>query len=233
MTLSQIQTKIYFYTKTNVSGFSNADMIIFINNAVEHIESLITRYDSRWQFDDSNQTDLPIATTSLVSAQQDYQITSNHLSIDRVEVKDTAGLWHLLTQIDQQQFKGDNAQSLTDYLKTNGLPIEYDLVSNSIFLYPVPNYSQSASLKLYFSRPPASWSSADLSTGTAVPGFNSLFHDLVPLWVAFDYWNANNPTNARGFATSIITREKDLQDFYGSRNRDYKGRLTPNRDSTR
>lgn len=226
MTISDIVTKTYFYTKTNASSFPAADMLISINTGYNRVGSLVLKSDDRWQWDDTNQTDLPIATTSLVSGQQDYSLASAHLTIDRVEIKNSAGAWTELQQIDQQQFKGSKQIALAALFPTNGVPLLYDVSGNSVFLYPTPNYSQAVSLKLYFTRGPAEFTSADVSTGTKQPGFNSLFHELIPLWVAYDYAVANGLSTANGFFAAIQLKEKALYDFYGLRNRDTRPRFT-------
>ena len=43
--------------------------------------------DDRWQFDDTNHTDYPIATTNLVANQRTHVLSVSHLRITRVEIK--------------------------------------------------------------------------------------------------------------------------------------------------
>lgn len=226
MNFTQITSRIYFLTKTNSSSFPIADLTAAANVAVEDVAGRILKADSRWQWDDTNQTDLPNATTALVSGQQDYSITTTHLSIDRVEIKDSAGNWTLLQPIDPQEIRGI---SLSQYAGANGMPVTYDKVANSVILYPTPNYSLSAALKLYFTRGPVAFETSDT---TKQPGFNSLFHDLVPLKVAYDYAVANGLPTAQGFMSNILKREKDLEDFYGSRDRDHKRRFSVSTSSS-
>lgn len=233
MTASDIKNKIYFLTKTNSTSFPAADILIAINNAYERVGSLILRADSRWQWDDTNQTDLPNATTDLVSGQQDYSITSTHLTIDRVEVKDSGGTWHVLNQIDQQDLKRDKKTALGNYKTTNGLPEEYDLVGSSVFLYPKPSYNSTAGLKIFFTRGPALYTSGELSTGTKQPGFNSLFHDLIPLHVSYEYAVANGQPSANQLFAAIQAKEQAINDFYGLRNRDNRGGLRVSTDSNK
>ena len=94
-----------------------------INDGMNRVTSLILQADNRWQFDDTNQTDYPIATTTLVttagSEQQDYTLAVSHLRIERVEVKDAQGNWHLLTPIDQTDISD---QALSDLMSAAGLP---------------------------------------------------------------------------------------------------------------
>lgn len=228
MTFQDIQNRIYFLTHTNVNSFTKADMNLAVNRALERVVSLINRYDRRWQFDDSNLSDLPVATTTLTANQQDYSLATSHLTIDRVEVKDEDGDWHLLTPIDPRDIK----YAMAEYQKTAGDPIEYDKIGNSIFLYPKPDYTQAASLKVYFTRAPLGFDYSDDKftddTGSAAsePGFNSLFHDLIPLWASYDYSMANSLQSANQLFIEIQRKEKELVDFYGRRSRDEKNIMT-------
>jgi hypothetical protein len=228
MTLATLKTKIYFLTKTNSTSFGTTDIEQAINNAVEHVVALINKADSRWQWDDNNQTDLPIATTTLTSGQQDYSLSTAHLTIDRIEVKDSAGDWHLLKPIDQQVLKGDRSIALAEYKSTTGLPEEYDIIGSSVILYPTPNYTQAASLKFYFTRGPVA-----LSAAGDIPGFNSLFHDLPAYIVSYEYAVANGLPSANGFFAYIQRREQELNDFYGGRHRDERPRLTVSGESNK
>jgi len=206
-----------------ISG--NADLLYqftrLINEALNRVTSLILRSDGRWQFDDQNNTDLPIGTTNLVttagSEQQDYGIAVTHLKILGVEVKDAAGNWVQLSPIDQADLM-DN--SVTDYLKTAGLPKYYDKIGNSIFLYPKPlatAVTSTAGLKIRFQRPPSYFVYTDT---TKVPGFNSLYHGLVALIACRDYAIDKVLSSANGFREQVAIMENDLIEDYALRNKD-------------
>lgn len=223
MTISDIVSKTYFLSKTNATSFQAADMLILINNAYERVVSLILSCDNRWQYDDSNNTDLPIATTSLVANQQDYALATTHLEISRVELKNQAGNWSLLQPFDASDVK----ESLNYVGGISGIPIAYDKLGSSIFLYPPPSYSQAASLKIYFQRGPASFTSGEVTTGTKLPGFNSLYHDLIPLWAAYDYALANGLPNANQLMVEIQRKEEALQNDYNMRSKDEQKFIRP------
>ena len=222
MTITDIVNKIYFLTKTNSSSYSAADMLIAINNAYERVCSLVIKADGRWQWDSSNQTDLPIATTALVSGQKDYTLATSHLKILRVECKDSSGNWTKLEPIDPEDLQHT---AMDEFGSTDSIPMRYDKLGNSVFLYPSPNYSQAASLKIYFQRGPDNFTSAEVTTGTKVPGYNSLYHDLIPLWVAYDYCVANGLNTANKFLEEILRKEKALQDDYAMRGKDEQWNL--------
>ena len=186
---------------------------------MEHIVALINSADGRWQFDDINNTDQPIATTALVQNQQDYSLLTSHLELTRAEVMDSNGNWIKLQPIDQSDVFN---QSLTDFMKTAGTPMYYDKIGNSVFLYPKPNYSQDSSLKLYYERGPSYFATTDT---TKSPGFNSLFHDLVPLWIAYNFALANSKANAENIMAQIIRKEDALIEYYALRSHDDPIRL--------
>ena len=219
MNYSDLKNKIYLYTNTNVLSFPDDQIVVFINNAYEKVSALVTLSDGRWQWDDTNQTDLPIATTALVSGQQDYGINTAHLVMTRIEIKTAAGDWRKLEPMDQVDIWNG---SVTDYLKTPATPQYYDLIGNSIFLYPKPDYSQDASLKVWFKRAPIAFVSGDT---TKVPGFNSLFHNLIPLYVAYDFCLSNDLPKISQFRTEIEKVEGALQEYYSLRNKDDKLQL--------
>ena len=65
---------------------------------------------------------------------------------------------------------------------------------------------------------PTAWTTGDLSTGTATPKFDTSFHELVGLWVCFDWASEKSMKNATGFASKIATLEQELDRFYAARN---------------
>lgn len=227
MTISDIVNSIYIKTKTNSTSYPAADMLIAINNAYERVASLILQADGRWQWDDTNfTTDFPIATTNLVLGQADYTLASTHLRILRVEVADSSGTFSKLEQFDPADKLTD---SLTQLATETGTPTTYDIIGASVVLYPKPNYNYTAGLKIYFQRGPSLFTSAEVTTGSKNPGFNSLYHDLIPLWVAYNYALDNSQSTANGYMNEIIRKEESLKDDYSSRNKDQRDILTTKR----
>ena len=205
-----------------------------MNNAYERVVTLIMESDGRWEWDDDNQTDLPLATTTLVDAQQDYGLAVTHLDIVRVEVKDSSGNYNQLTPISQSDLKG---KALDEFMKTDGMPVYYDKLASSVFLYPAPaaaSVTTSEVLKIQFKRPPALYTSAEVTTGTKVPGFNSLYHGLIALWASYDYCVARGlQDKKRDLMFEITTLEDSLQSAYQDRSKDENLKLRLVRETTR
>lgn len=242
MTFDTIRSRFYDLTKTNSTSVPNATLNRYIQPALEEAVALIDAADSAWVFDDSNYADLPIGTTNLVANQKDYSLATSHLTIDRVDLLASTGQWIELTQIDQQELKRGRKISLDTYQNSPGIPLEYDVIGNSVFLYPTPNYNQSGGLKLYFTRGPLNYDYTANSNGgqftdgsgsgatTDAPGFNGLFHKLVYYLGAYDYVLINMPQLAVGYANKITEIKKALNDFYGLRDRDRRPRFSTSQE---
>lgn len=201
-----------------------ADMIASANQMVHKIATRIIQASGTWQFDDSNQTDLPVATTTLVNDQEDYSLPTTAIEVTRIEVKDINGIWSKLTQIDQSEVPG----SLTEFMKTSGVPTHYDITGNSVILYPAPDTAQvtaSAGLKIFYAREsttftvPASYTTAD----TTQPGFSESFHDTVAKGIAYDWCLSNGPDDrATRLRQEIEIDLGDLKSQIGMKNKDKK-----------
>lgn len=198
-----------------------------LNKALRRVAMLIMMASGRWQIDDKNFTTLPRAITNLVvttgSEQQDYELDVSHLVIERVEVMDQTGAWNKLKPIDQADIYD---QSLTDFLKTAGMPTYYDKTGNSIILYPKPlatAVTATGGLKVFFERGPSFFTTT--GNDTKSPGFSTLFHPLVAHIASRDYTLSRTMPVAKGISELVAVEEQDLSDHYSLRDRDDKGQL--------
>ncbi|MHA1483136.1 MAG: phage adaptor protein, partial [Candidatus Heimdallarchaeaceae archaeon] len=198
-----------------------------INTYYKRANSWIWESTGTWEYDDSNYTDMPIATTTLVADQQDYEIPSTAQKIDRVEVLDSAGNYQRIKPIDKSEI---TSQSMSEFLKTAGMPVYYDLVGRSILLYPKPataSVTTTKGLKLYFSRNIVAFGTSDTTTA---PGFVNNFHRLLSLGASYDYCISFEIGEKANFLKGQLNEMKDeLKNFYGSRHRDMKTRIKPKR----
>ena len=189
-----------------------------INNWYNRVANLIIKSNGRWEWDDNNYTDLPIATTALVANQQDYAISgANFIDILKMEVKDQNGNWIPIQPISLDDRR---TESMTDFRKEAGTPEFYDKFGNSIFLYPKPSYAQDASLKAFYQRNLSLFVSTDT---TKVPGFNENFHRILSYGAAYDYCLAYGIQTRIPVLNNEITKlEQDIIDYYSSRSKDDK-----------
>lgn len=198
----------------------------YLNHGLDEVTIKILQADGRWEFDDSEHTDQPIGTTDLVADQTDYAISITHLVIKRVEAKDSAGNWVRLRQKDNR----DIWQAVDEFKETSGEPFWYDLQGDRIKLYPASSYNSTAGLKVYYQRPMDYFATSDT---TKAPGFASIFHRMVPMWASYFYASYNQMDVAGAFRSEIALKEKDLQQFFRSRNEERLNRVVPKYKSSR
>jgi hypothetical protein len=191
-----------------------------VNAWLDRVASLILQSDGKWEWEDTNQTDLPIGTTTLTSGQQDYSIDTTYLKVRAVAVKDSAGTLHYLNRLDEKSPQA-GTQELMDSSKSSGTPTGYAFVGNSIVLDKKPNYTASGGLKVYFQRNVVYFEDTDT---TAVPGFAPMFHRVLSFGAALDYAIKHDyaPTKIANLQNRIKELEASLMEFYSSRDQDMK-----------
>ena len=200
------------------NDLANTDNVVYplvqktraANKTLRKIWSWIFEAYGGWIYDDSNNIDFPSATTQIVSSQQDYSIPSEALTVNDLEVKDSSGNWYDLKPITSEEI--DKLQAEKEFFKTNGLPIYYLMISGSFKLFPTPNYTQAASLRISFDRGATTFTSGDT---TKTPGFVSQFHDAVAVGMALE-WAREKGLNdlLQGLYADWRRYELDIKKFY-------------------
>lgn len=183
---------------------------------------MILRSQDDWDFDDSNQTNYPILTNNLVSGQQDYRLPTTSLQLKRVEITYDGTNWFKVTRFDIGTRKEPSASNaISDFAKSSPY---YDVQFGSLFIYPIPDANVSNGIKVWIDRQPTEFTSADLTAGTASPGFDSLFHQLLAYGASYDYALAKNLTNREALKRAVDEMTVSLQNYYGRKIED--GNLT-------
>lgn len=231
MTLADIKNRIFFLTNTDATSYTYANMTINLNKAYDDVFSAILRAQTDWQIDDSNNTDLPFATTSLVASQQDYSLPTTLMTVKRIEITYDGTIWHKAQPLDI-----GSSQNATDTTSlTNDFSTEYpkyDLVGRSIMLYPIPSADSTNGLKIWYDRAFTLFSytseaSNDILTGTKTPGFDRQYHDLLALSASFDWLMSKDVQRAGNVKVRMDEMYQSLAEFYSSRQQESNIVLTP------
>ena len=190
------------------------------NDALDSVTSDILESDTRWQWDDTNYTDYPIGMINLINGQRDYVLDVSHLKILGVEAKDQSGNYYPLISKDVRDMT-DKGITPTEFMETNGIPQYYDLMANSIFLYPQPDTSviqATNGLKVRFQRGADYYEVTDTDKEA---GFASIYHKLIPLMASYDYTMSNDMNAKASFlARKIETETAKLKGFMTKRDKD-------------
>lgn len=190
------------------------------NQKSSEIWHIIHEATGNWKYDDSNNTDLPFATTDIVNAQQRYALPADALTVQRVEMKDSSGEWFRLTAITSENIPG----AIDEFNDVAGTPNFYSLINGVITIYPSANYASTDGLKVYYDREAVEFATDDT---TQTPGFASPYHEILPVMMAMEWYNVKQPTSPTlvKLEQKFLRLEKALKDFYGKRFKDYRPRL--------
>lgn len=237
MTITEILARIQERTNTqntSTSSYPTASKLRDINLAQDYYMTLANQFAGNWRpFDDTTQTDYPVVYGDVVSGQQDYSFNTDEngnqiLSIYKARLLQPDGVtWKTLEQINQEEIT--DAQLDTTI---SGVPTQYYLSANGIFLVQKPNYSSANGLEFWNNRTSVHFTSADATTGTRVPGIPWIHHEYLDLRPSYFYClNKGLPqtSDLRVQLYGIDGRggmEQAIKEYYSNRNRAIKRRMT-------
>ena len=226
MTISDINSEIRALCDADSTSLTDAVLLRRVNNAYEEVVGEIIQADGTWQFDDTNYSTTPIGTTTLVSGQRDYSFDTTMLNIERVEVLDNSGNYYLLKPLDKTEID----IALSEFNETNGRPEYYDKNGSSIYLYPAPDAGVSvtlaAGLRVYFQRTADIFTSAQVTTGTKVPGFISPYHQILCYMAAIPYCMSYKKDRVALYVNKVAEIKKAIIEHYSRREKDIRKVMT-------
>lgn len=219
MTLNEINSRITFYTGAGTTQYASADRVIAINKAIDDIQTMILQSQDEWDFDDTNKADFPILTTDLVASQQSYALPMGTLKVKRLEMTYDGTNWRKVHPIDVNEIAHatDTTNIADNFSQDNPY---YDLQSGQLMLYPIPDAAVTGGLKIWTERIMSAFDADDLSTGTASPGFDRQFHEMVALSVALDWAIAKGTQNRDILKGQLAEYEQRLKQYYGDKQLD-------------
>jgi len=202
-----------FQTNTNTSTYTDADLDASINAYYDLFVTEIINAMDEWDFQGD------FATTDLVSGQQEYVLPTDILKIKKVEVTYDGSTWYSVNPKDINERTGSNDTTTIGNEFNQANPF-YDLMDNSLMLYPIPSSSVSLGLKVYYEKLPTL-----LGAVTDEPNFARPFHKGLSYGSSKDFFekylekegNANKMIQAEKNMLSYIEKMKI---FYRRRNQD-------------
>lgn len=196
-----------------------------INLAIDDVTAEILPASGTWKYDDPNHTKYPIIQTNLVSGQRDYTFTTDEqgyliLDIYKVLIADPDGVFKQIEPVDAEETDSANT-GFFDGKNTTGTPDKYDKMANGLFLDPIPNYSVTNGIKVYYDRESTHFTTSDT---TKMPGFDGLYHEYCVLAPAYRYARTNNLANVERLKRDLEEMKLAIKKRYAYRSRDeWKG----------
>lgn len=193
-----------------------------VNGSFDRVLSRVLSYSDKIRWDDTNHTDLPSGTIAITSGQGNYTITQDDNGLEILNITDvrilTSASATEYTTLEKMTIDDERAlDALSPNPSNSGIPTHYLERGNTIFLYPKPNYTNSAGIKLFFEREASYFVYTDT---TKEPGIPRPFHAILPRYVALDWLVINKPANTTAITrleADIAKREKELDDMIAMR----------------
>ena len=208
---------------TSAVSYPLAAKLRRMNSGLDEYAVIALRECGNWTAEDTGETDLPLATTNLVSGQSDYAFPSELLSLVNLTITAADGVNEiLLTPID-----------FIPLNQASGQPTSYKKVGNSFILSPTPNYSLSAGIQSEYRR---GFNYATLSGTTFTPtspGIPTIFHPWLARKASLPYLVSKGIKSKNDIASLITTDEAGIVTYFGQKKRDQTGGFKVKQESTR
>lgn len=212
-------------------------MLIDINIWYQKIVSMILDSQDETDYDDPNQTSYPIFKTALTTNRDYYMpATLKALKIKSLSVCYDGSKVYRATPYDINEgllpvadAANTTAQLAIDANMSRTSP-RFDIKFGGIWLYPMATSTDVANGGYFISeffRQVVEFTSADLSTGTATPGFDASFHAMLAYGPAMEYTTAKQLPQLKMIAAELQDFEVRLRRQYSSKQLDRRYALAP------
>lgn len=208
-------------TATNSTSYTAYKFARDANNALLDYQMLALHANGGWQFDDSNQAAAALKAINVVSGTSNYNVlvddetsANQIIEIERVEcaVDSTGSNYNVLSPYDEM----DSQSSITQDATTSGTPSSYYVRGGIIYLYPKPNFSSTSGLKVWVSRTTTYFAGTDTTKVAGIPHTHQKYLVLKP---AYEYCAVNLPARATGIWNLLVLAEKEIKEYFTSRNK--------------
>lgn len=229
MNFTEILDKIQRDTNTQnstTSSYTTASKTLDVNLALNQYFILANSATGNWRpADDTNQIDYPVEYAKVRTNQQDYTFYldshGNQIqNIYKVRILNPNGIdWTTLEQINEDTITDDQLSTVN-----SGIPSQYYLTANGIFLVQKPNYDLDAGLEISMSRTPTYFLATDTTKKAGIPWAH---HEYLSLRPSYFYNLLKNPSLASQQLKPLTDMETAIKKFWRDRNKDFSQSITP------
>jgi hypothetical protein len=218
MTKAELVLDTLFLSNTVSTQYKAIDILRNLNMYYDEIVLEIFKSDATWKYDEGVGT-LPTIIANLIQDQRDYQLPTEARRIERVEIKDSNGKWHILTPISPDKSDEENDDT--------GTPNKYYVKGRSIFIFPLSNENREEALSVTLSK-----SVTQLVEDTDEPKIDREFQRYLTIGAAYDWYFAKgNISKSREMERRLEKLKMAVKDFYSKRNEDYVSKFSVKKEN--
>jgi len=232
MTIAEINSEARDLCDADTTSYPTATLLRRVNSAIETLVSNIIQVCRDFPFDDENFANIAEGTIDLEEGVSKYTITDRFLTVLEMKVKDTAGVYSIVKPVSQTE----DSDIVETGEATSGLPNEYRAVGRTFFLRPAPtagDVTLTAGLLFKYTRTSYQITSADVTTGTLVPGIATPWHITIAKIAALPYCKLYKKDRVPQLERDIYTETQECIKFSANRLKDKRHRFTLSSDSNK
>lgn len=217
--------------RVDATQWPTSRVVNSVNNWHDRVTGYAIGADRRFQWDDTNHTELPEGTTTLTSGQSDYSFLTDEQGNSIVSLLGVSmlknGKYEPLTLVN----RNDPNIDLASFGAISGTPTQYDKIADNIIrLDRLPTSTVSAGLKFYFQRTGSYFTATDT---TKSPGVAPMLHRGYVIAAAYDGALTLGLENIQPLSVERDREEMKMIEYFSRRNNDEIRRVTPSNHSTR
>lgn len=184
------------------------------NNYLDKCAGYLIGSDRRFQWDDTNHTELPEGKRDLTVSVTDYSFLTDEqgntiLTLTKVELL-TGGYYVPLQPVD----KDDESYDANSFGQVSGTPSQYDKIADNVIrLDMIPTATVTNGLRFTFQRTPSYFTATDT---TKAPGVAPILHRGFVIAGAYDCALTLGLQNLQPLSVEMAKEEKFMIDTYSS-----------------
>lgn len=215
-TQSELVSHLRFLAGESSNSLTTEEAVRLLNFGLDRYSYIALTSDGRWQFDDTENTDVPRASATLSSGEISMPLNSTHLGIRFIEVTDSDGNKYRLSPFDRTLEDGPTPKT-TD----TGQPSKYDYEAGVLYF---DRYSDASyTVTIHFNR-----SASHLTTAntTQVVGIPTIHTEYIVLFALHRLGFRTGNENRTQLRQELVELERSIQDDLSNRNEDTAERLS-------
>lgn len=196
-----------------------------VNNYLDKVTGYAIGADRRFQWDDTNHTELPEGKRDLTVNVTDYSFLTDEqgntiLTLTKVELL-TGGYYSVLQPVDKDEESYDEGS----FGQVSGTPSQYDKIADNVIrLDTIPTATVTNGLRFTFQRTPSYFDATDT---TKAPGVAPILHRGFVIAGAYDCALTLGLQNLQPLAIEMQKEEAFMQEYFSIRGLDNDMRLQP------